>query len=254
MRPGMRDSVPLCRVAVALLVSVVAGWGQTFSITNLSSIPAYERYVFDGRGSKVSHLPVVMEYRVRNAGREDAHWSVSASMKLRETLIEEEYEIRHANLLSNRFRRRQTFERGTSESMHMLDVDTRSDDPEEFIVGAIPALMYILRTFPFDSPKGELRVRSPQQEKGHLNLRVRNRGKTVFNTEHFGDVAAWHLEVSLMVPVVGGLLPRLNYYFRDDAQKTLIGMKGVLPATGQRLDVELHSYTTAEKVRGSGKK
>ena len=50
-----------------------------------------------------------------------------------------------------------------------------------------------------------------------------------------------------MIPVLGAVLPKLNYYFRDDPQRTLIAMKGVMPATGGKLDVELKSYTTKRK-------
>jgi hypothetical protein len=218
-----------------------------FNIANLGYIPGYERYEFVGKGTSIDTLPVVIEYHAHRKRRPKARWDVSGSIKLKNTLVEEKYKILFKNLLITHCKRVQSFKRGTLKAVTDLDVNVETHDPDEFIIGTIPGLMYVLRTYPFESDVKEIRVRAPQQTKGHLNLKVRNKGKKKLDTKSFGTIEAYHLEVSLMVPVLGAVLPKLNYYFRDDRQKTLVQMKGFMPATGKKLNVELNDYTIKKK-------
>ncbi|MBD3320357.1 MAG: hypothetical protein GF350_04595 [Chitinivibrionales bacterium] len=238
----VRSTGVLCAVIYFWTLVYVCPAQPTFTIKNLSKIPSYERYELVGKGTTVNKIPVVIEYRAKKRGTPDARWEISGSMELPNTRIEEEYVILHTDLQIERYRRRQSFERGAVATKAELDVDVSSDDPDEFIIGTIPGLMYVLRTYPFHSDKKHFRVRTAQQTRDVLNFKVANKGKKKLDTKYFGTIEAFHLEVSLMVPVVGAIIPKLNYYFLDDPQKTLIAVEGIMPATGKRLDVELKSY------------
>ncbi|MBD3418592.1 MAG: hypothetical protein GF398_00595 [Chitinivibrionales bacterium] len=244
VRSPMWSKKALLIIAIfcSAIISRTHATNATFHTANLDYIPAYEKYIFEGRGSTVKEMPVVIEYETAQTGNGKSKWLISGKMKFRETLIEEHYQINHRNLKITSFTRKQSFDRGEVNSTSTYEVDVSTNDPEEFIVGTIQGLMYILRTFPFESENKKVLVRAPQQQKGHLNLRIHNKGKKTISTRYFGAVEVHHLEVSLVFPLIGGILPKLNYYFRDDPQKTLVAMEGLLPATGKRLDVELTEY------------
>lgn len=233
------------RQILLLLIVTASLFGaakKNFSIDNLKTIPSYERYEFQATSTKYDDMPVIMEYERPN----DSIWETRGSMVIEDKKIKERYLIRTKNLLITEYWRDLYNPRGSTKNHSIIDVDTETDDPEEFIISNIPGLLYILRTFPFDEEIDKLIVRAPSQKKGHLNLRVKNKGLKTMNIPAFGEVEIYHIEVSLMVPVVGGFIPKLNYYFRNDAQKTLVAMKGLMPGSGNKIDIQLKSYKMIE--------
>ena len=243
----MNDASAYSIIFTLALCTLTIAEKPNFGSANLGLIPDYERYEFEGKGSTIDTMPVIIEYHAYRKGTPAARWEVSGSIKLKKTLVEEKYEILFDNLCITHCKRVQSFDRGTLTTITHLDVDVETEGSDEFIIGTIPGLMYILRAYPFDSDIKEIKVRAPQQSKGHLNLKVQNKGKKRLDTKYFGTIRAYHLEVSLMVPLLGAVLPKLNYYFRDDRQKTLVAMKGFMPATGKKLNVELKKYQIKKK-------
>lgn len=228
-------------ILTALLPLLLFANSSNFSIDNMASVPVYESYIFEAVSTKYDEMPVKIEYFRPN----DSVWKTEASMVIGDKKIKERYNIRTDNLLITEYWRDMYNPRGVTRNHAVIDVDTHTDDPEEFIISSIPGLMYILRTYPFKNEDvDKLMVRAPGQEKGHLNLRVKNKGLEMIETPAFGTIETYHIEVSLVMPVVGAFLPKLHYYFRNDEQKTLVRMKGLMPGTGNNIDVTLRSYST----------
>jgi hypothetical protein len=239
----MEENMKNVLLTIICLTLLSQGKESNFSILNMTKVPSYEKYVFAAVSTKYEDMPVVIEYTRPN----DSTWNTNASMKIGNKRVQERYVIKTDNLLITEYWRDLYNLRGVTKNHAVIDVNTHTDDPEEFIVSNIPGLMYILRTFPFtNSDVTKLLVRAPGQEKGHLNLRVKNRGVETIQTEALGDVETYHIEVSVVLPIVGGFLPKLNYYFRTDEQRTLVRMKGLMPGTGNKIDVVLQSYEMRE--------
>lgn len=232
----MKTVISLLIIAVALL----SAEKKNFSIKNLQNIPHHERYEFAGTSTKYNSVPVIIEYSRPN----DSIWETKGTMVIEDKKIDERYIIKTDNLLITEYWRDMYNPRGVTKNHATIDVDTETDDPEEFIISNIPGLLYLLRTYPFDEDIDKLMVRAPSQKKGHLNLKVKNKGLKTMNVPAFGETEIYHIEVSLVMPVVGTFLPKLNYYFRNDEQKTLVAMKGLMPGTGNKIDIQLKSYSS----------
>lgn len=226
-------------ILIALTTVALGSGKKNFSFSNLDSVPAFERYTFQASSTKYDEIPVTIEYEQLP----DSVWETRGSMVISDKKITERYLIDQRNLLITEYWRDVTFPRGTTKNHSQIDVDTETDDPEEFIISSIPALLYLLRTFPFDEEIDKIMVRAPSQQKGHLNLRIKNRGIRQKSIPAFGEIEVYHVEVSIVMPVVGAFLPKLDYYYRNDARKTLVGMKGLMPGTGNKIDIELKSYS-----------
>lgn len=212
---------------------------NNLSAANLKTIPSYERYEFKGSSTKHDNLPVVIEYF-----KKDSLWETKGSMGIGNKKIDERYKINIRNLLITEYWRDLSYPRGVTKTHATIQADTQTDDPQEFIVSNISGLMYILRTYPFDRPVDKIMVRSPSQEKGHMNFMIKNRGMKKMNIPAFGECDVYNIEVSLVIPVVSGVLPKLNYYFRNDPQKTLVAMKGLMPGSGSKIDIVLKKYSS----------
>ena len=219
---------------------------QGFSIENLKKLPSYEKYEFRARGTSIKEAPVILKYEVKKNGQGIDIWSIKGSMPLNETFIKEQYHVRLSDLNVIEYSRIQKFKRGQHTMTGKLDVDTYTGKPDEFIITTIQPIMYILRTFPFKSVIKERFVRLPQQKKGKMNLRVKNKGLKKIETEKYGTVKAYNIEVSLIVPIVGAFLPNIDYYFLDDDVHTLVAMKGVFSMTGRNMEVHLVDYKSKE--------
>ncbi|MBD3347158.1 MAG: hypothetical protein GF401_19055 [Chitinivibrionales bacterium] len=240
---AQRVNIAQCLVSFLFIIVMAAAAQSSFKIENLDKLPSYERYEMVEKGSSSGNVPVVIEYRVKNRGKSNACWKVNGTIQLPGMLIEEEYEIVHDQLKIREFKRKQTTRRGTVDAKTKIDMDVYTSDPDEFIITAIPGIMYILRTFPFHSGKKMVRVRIPQQNKKISNFKVVNKGKKRLATKHYGTIEVYQLEVSIMMPVVGMIAPKLNFYFLNDPQKTLVAIEGTTLASGKDLNVELKSYT-----------
>lgn len=222
---------------IATLLLSLPSFGQTFSIKNLKEVPKEELYVLSATSTRYGILPVVIRYN-----NDGTTWSVTGRMKIKDKQIDEEYKIKLSNLLITDSKRVIKYKRGTVTNISILDVNIATTDPNEYLVSTIPALMYVLRTFPFEENSKSVNVRAPSQEKGRLNLRVKNKGLKNMKTKNWGELEVWHLEVSVKVPVIGGFLPELDIYFKNDPQKSLVRIKGMMPGTGNKVDIELTKY------------
>ena len=221
---------------------LVLGKTPNFSSKNLTIIPSYERYEFEGINSKGTEIPVVFEYKAVDINGKNPKWIIKGKLKLNKTLLNETYTVDLKNLYIAALKRSQKFDRGENKTTIEYDVDVSTKHKDEFIISTVQGLMYLLRTFPFESEVKEITVRAPQQEKGKLNFKVKNKGLKPFESKKFGTIDVYHLELSLKVPAIGGLIPKLNFYIRNDARKTLIALKGKMLMTNTELDVELVEY------------
>jgi hypothetical protein len=163
-------------------------------------------------------------------------------MPINKTRIEEDYEIRLKDLNVLESKRKQYFDRGTSESLYRYKINNRSTKKNEFVISTLQGLMYILRTFPIDNTHREIIVRIAQQSNKKIGIKIKNRGLTKLNIPQRGEIPAYNIDVSLAVPIVGAFLPKVNYYFLDDEVHTLVAMKGAFSMTGKKLDVLLVNY------------
>lgn len=230
----------MVRAIILILIAVTVQAQPNLSYDNIRTVPVWERYEFQGSSTKHDRLPVVIEYSRFG----DSLWETKGTMTIGKNRIDERYRIRTDNLLITEYWRDLSYPRGVTKNHSRIVADTRTEDPAEFIVGTIPGLLYILRTYPFDKSVDKIMVRAPSQEKGHLNFQIKNRGLRRMNIPAFGEIEVYHLEVSLVIPVVSGVLPKLNYYFRNDAAKTLVAMKGLMPGTGSKIDIVLKKYSS----------
>ena len=215
---------------------------QGFSIGNLKKLPSYEKYEFRAKGTSIKETPVILKYEVKRNGEDVDIWLINGSMPLNETFIKEQYMVRLNDLNVTEYSRTQKYKRGQHSMSGKLDVDTYTGKPDEFIITTLPPIMYLLRTFPFKSDIKEIFVRLPQQKKGKMNLRIKNRGLKKIETEKFGKIAVYNIEVSLVVPFVDAFLPNIDYYFLDDDVHTLVAMKGAFSMTGKSMEVHLVNY------------
>lgn len=222
------------------------GRERGFSVDNLNRIPSYERYEFRATGSSLQETPVIIEYQIKNQNKNDTYWTIRGSMPLNEVFINEEYRVRLSDLNITEYSRTQNFKRGKHTISGSLAVDNYVEKPTEFIITTLQPIMYLLRTFPFRSNIKEIFVRLPQQKKGKMNLKVKNKGLKEVETEKFGKIKAYNIEVSLVVPIVGAFLPNIDYYFLDDDVHTLIAMKGVFNMTGKNVEVQLVDYRSMQ--------
>lgn len=218
------------------------GKNQGFSVKNLNKLPSYERYEFSASGSSIKEAPVILEYSVEKNGKESDIWTINGSMPLNETFIKEQYKVRLSDLNVTDYSRTQKFKRGKHTMSGKLEVNIYTGKPDEFIITTLQPIMYLLRTFPLQSDLKEIYVRLPQQKRGKMNLKVKNKGLKQIETEKYGTVKAYNIEVSLVVPVVGSFLPNIDYYFLDDDVHTLVAMKGVFSMTGKNMEVQLVDY------------
>lgn len=237
-------------VILVLLTGIISakdnenGARTGFNVQNLNKIPSYERYVFSAEGTTFKEAPVVIEYTVKDNGKKNALWVIKGEMPINKTFIEEQYTVRLEDLNVLAYSRTQKFDRGTHKTSGKLAVNTHTGQPDEFIVSTLQAIMYLLRTYPLDSNLKEIYVRAPQQTKGKMNLKIKNKGLKKVKTVRYGEINAYNLEVSLVVPVVGAFLPNIDYYFLDDDVHTLVAMKGSFSMTGKNMEVQLVSYTS----------
>lgn len=226
-------------IAIALAAITTIEAGNNFSISNVKSLPKYEKYVFRATGTTLETAEVTIEYKLINEGTDSLSWEVKGKMPINGIEIEEEYVIRHRDLKVLSSVRRQKFERGVSEMVSSWNVDTKINEDDVFLISTFQGIMYILRTFPFESNTNEIRVRMAQQTNDKIALKIKNKGLKPINTPKYGSVNAYETQVSLSIPLIGGFLPNINYFFRNDNNHTLVAMKGAFGMTGKKMDVKL---------------
>jgi hypothetical protein len=227
---------------ILLVIFLYSFSDPSFSIKNLKYIPVYERYEFKAEGTDLKESHVIIEYRLKYENTDSAVWKIKGSMPINKTRIEEDYEIRLKDLNVLESKRKQYFDRGTSESLYRYKINNRSTKKNEFVISTLQGLMYILRTFPIDNTHREIIVRIAQQSNKKIGIKIKNRGLTKLNIPQRGEIPAYNIDVSLAVPIVGAFLPKVNYYFLDDEVHTLVAMKGAFSMTGKKLDVLLVNY------------
>ncbi len=220
----------------------VHGKRPNFSIENIKVLPRYEKYEFQGVNTNGKQLPVVFEYTTVDVGSKEARWLINGKMKLNKTQLDETYTVDLNKLHITNLDRLQKFDQGQNKTTVEYNVNTATMDETEFVISTVQGLMYLLRTYPFESKVKEITVRTPQQTKGKLNFKAKNKGKIKFNSKKFGSIDVYHLELSLIVPAVGALIPKLNFYIRNDSRKTLVALKGIMPGNSGKLNVELVNY------------
>ncbi len=228
-------------ISTALLfVSISLSHGaNNFSMENIKNVPKYEKYVFRATGTTLEATEVTIEYHLLNEGTDSLSWKVKGKMPINGIEIEEEYVIRHRDLKVLSSVRRQKFDRGVSEMISSWDVDTKINEDDVFLISTFQGIMYILRTFPFESNTKEIKVRMAQQTNDKIALKIKNKGLKAINTPKYGGVNAYETQVSLSIPLIGGFLPNINYFFRNDKNHTLVAMKGAFGMTGKKMDVKL---------------
>lgn len=224
---------------MAVLMCQSAYGKTTFSISNIKSLPKYEKYVFKATGTTLEATTVTMEYSKINEGTDSLSWLVKGKMPINGIDIEEEYVIRHRDLKILSSVRRQKFKRGTSKMVSTWNVDTKVNEEDIFLISTFQGIMYILRTFPFESNTKEIRVRMAQQTNDKIALKIKNKGLKSVITPKYGEVKAYDTQVSLSIPIVGGFLPNINYFFRNDKSHTLVAMKGAFGMAGKKMSVKL---------------
>ena len=226
-------------ITYLLLCSGISVASTNFSIKNLSDIPSYERYEFNASGTTLENTKVIIEYTLVNRGTDSASWIIKGSMPINGLFIEEEYTVRLRDLNVVSSKRKQSFKKGYSETNSEYSVDIKTNDPGEFIISTFQGLMYLLRTFPINSSVKAIDVYMAQQATEKIGIHVRNKGEKSITTPLYGTVSATELHVAVAIPLVGGFLPNVNYYFRNDPARTLVGMKGAFSMTGKKMDVLL---------------
>jgi hypothetical protein len=232
-------------VSIFLLPIIVFGQNN-FTIKNLKKIPEYERYEFKAVGTELKESPVTIEYELINKDTDSASWRIRGSMPINKTMIEEEYTVRLSNLNVIEAKRKQSFSRGVANTHSTYAISNTTDQSNEFVISTIQGLMYILRTFPISNKKNEIIVRMAQQSNKRMGIKIKNKGLEKLNVPKFGDIQAYSISVSLAVPVIGGFLPNVTYYFLDDDVHTLAAMKGAFSMTGKKLDVKLVNYESRQ--------
>lgn len=226
-------------VLIILFALIINIFADNFSISNISALPTYEKYTFKATGTTLEETTVEMEYRLINGGTDSVSWEVKGSMPINGLIIEEEYLLRHRDLKILKSKRVQTFDRGTSEVLSTYDVDTKINESNTFLISTFTGLMYMLRTFPFESSTKELRVRMAQQSNKKIAIKVTNKGLVKVKDSMYGDVQAYETQVALSVPFIGAFLPKIRYFFRNDDGHTLIAMEGAFGLTGKKMNVKL---------------
>lgn len=228
---------------VALLLIVSDANSDNFSFDNLKEVPSYERYEFSGINFTGKKMPIVFEYNLNLKDSSEPVWEIAGSMNLAKAEIDEKYKVRLDNLKIYALDRVQSFNGGKNISSFKYETTAPNNDDTEFIVSTIQGLIYLLRTFPFESDVEEISVRTPQQTKGKLNFNVKNKGVKTIETENYGEVLVHHLQLSLQVPFVGAIIPKLNFYFKDDNVKTLMALEGKMPIANEgEIDIQLMKY------------
>ena len=226
-------------IALPILLAAFSVFSANFSIKNLKNLPTYELYEFKATGTTLEESTVKIEYRLVNRDTDSASWVVKGSMPINGLFIEEEYLIRLKNLEVISSKRKQNFKKGSSESVSSYEVDTRTTDSTDFIISTFQGLMYILRAFPMESHTKELSVYMAQQTTEKISIKVRNKGEKPIATPKYGTEQATEIMVSLAVPLVGGFLPNVSYFFRNDGSRSMLAMKGAFSMTGKKMDVLL---------------
>lgn len=215
---------------------------NNFSFDNLQKVPNYERYEFSGNDFRGKKMPIVFEYEIHKEG-DESFWKVSGNMNLSRANIDENYKVRLDDLKILSLNRIQSFNGGRNISSFEYETTAPDDDSTEFVVSTIQGLIYLLRAYPFESEIKEISIRTPQQRKGKLNFNVKNKGIKKLNTESYGEIEVHHLQLSLQVPVIGAVIPKLNFYFKDDSRKTLVALQGKMPIAEEgEIDIELIKY------------
>lgn len=232
------------KTIIVLLITVSALFATShkgFNIKNLKKLPIWERYEFRAKGTTLAESPVIIEYEVLNYGTENAMWDIHGSMTLNGAQIVENYKVRLRDLNVISYTRTLNFERGSHTMKGELSLDNKGEK-DEFIVGTIQAMLYLLRTFPLDNKDEKIYVRTAQQRRKKLNLKVRNKGIEKIETKTLGKVEAIEVELSLSVPVIGAFLPDVSCFFLPDDVHTLAAIKGSFSMSGKKLDVFLVDY------------
>lgn len=219
---------------------------NNFSISNIKKIPKYEKYTFKATGTTLEATEVTIEYTLINENTDSLAWIVKGQMPINGVEIEEEYTIRHKDLKILHSVRRQKFSRGTSEMISSWNVDTKTNEEDVFLISSFQGIMYILRVFPFESNTKEIKVRMAQQTSDKIALKIKNKGLKTVNTPKYGNVNAYETQVSLSIPLIGGFLPNITYYFKNDNMHTLVAMQGAFGMTGKKMDVKLVDHTIRE--------
>ncbi len=230
-------------IIIVFLFTIAISENNNFSFKNLKDVPSYERYEFSGIKFSGKKMPIIFEYKLNYKDSSQPIWEIAGSMNLAKAEIDEKYKVRLSNLKIYELDRVQSFNGGKNISSFKYETTAPNNDDTEFIVSTIQGLIYLLRTFPFESKVDEISVRTPQQTKGKLNFNVKNKGLKTIETENYGLVQVHHLQLSLQVPFVGAIIPKLNFYFKDDKVKTLMALEGKMPIANEgEIDIQLKKY------------
>lgn len=234
------------RVATILFQLITLLSATNFTVGNLKSLPSYEKYLLKAVVNGVEQASIDIEYRVVNRDTDSAYWEVKGKMPINGIEIEEWYKIGLKDLNVIESKRTQKYKRGFTSQENSYNVDTKTDEPGIFLISSFNSLMYIIRTFPFESETKELRVRLAQQTRKNFSVKVRNRGETTIKNPTFGDIAVYEADISLAVPVIGAFLPNIKYYFKQDDAHTLVAMKGSFGGSGKKIQVNLVKHEVKE--------
>lgn len=239
----MRNTTTVYFLLLTFFILPIIIYGENnFNIKNLKVIPEFERYEFKAIGTELKESSVTIEYELINKNTDSASWRIRGSMPINKTMIEEEYTVRLRDMNVIESKRKQSFNRGVANTYSTYAISNKTDQSDEFVISTIQGLMYILRTFPINNKKTEIIVRMAQQSNKKMGIKIKNKGLVKLNIPKFGDIQAYSISVSLAVPVVGGFLPNVTYFFLDDDVHTLVAMKGAFSMTGKKLDVKLVNY------------
>lgn len=236
-------TVNLISAQIILIISMAFADKVNFSFENLKDVPVYERYEFSGINFAGKKMPIIFEYKLEENNDNEQYWTISGQMSLSKADIDEKYSVRLSDLKILTLDRIQSFNGGRNISSFKYETMAPDDDSTEFVVSTIQGLIYLLRTFPFESNIDEISIRTPLQSKGKLNFNVKNKGLKTINTRNYGSVQVHHLQLSLQVPVIGAVIPKLNFFFKDDEAKTLMALEGKMPIANEgEIDIELKNY------------
>lgn len=225
-----------------LILCACQAFSAGFSIKNLQEIPDYERLVFVGKNSEGKTFKAIIEYNTTNIKGEKM-WIIDGTMPLPNAHIEETYHVLHKNLLIDYYIRTQTFDRGKYTMTGVFeDMDVYTGKDDDFIITTLQGLMYILRTFPFESNIGDISIRTAQQSENRMNFKVRNKGNKKIITPRYGEIDVYELELRLDIPFIGAFIPKIYFYFKNDKSKTLVSMKGNFGMMNQSMEFDLTEY------------
>lgn len=230
-------------IFVAALLPLFAG---TLSRYNLSYIPSYELYQFKNisEDSKDEDLKVIVKYRVKEDSDGVEFWHIKNQMLREDRNTVETFKIRLDDLCACEWASTQEFDRGTlTQESKIENADIQTSEDNTFIASTSQMINYILRTFPFSQEADEVRIIPARQNSDRFKLYAKYKGKEILDIPLYGKVSTLHVELRVDVPVIGMFIPKINYYFLDNAQKTLVSIEGNISfEKDKNMDLRLTKY------------